>query len=131
MEKSKLQSKEARVSRRQQELLAFIISFIKANNYGPSYREIMRELEYKSVSTVAVHVDSLITKGYLRKTNNSARSLEIVPERRAADPAADHKKWLQRVIAKKLTDPELTADDVQALQRTLALLGIVTPSTSE
>lgn len=130
MQKSKLQSKEARVSRKQQELLAFIISFIKANNYGPSYREIMRELDYKSVSTVAVHVDSLITKGYLRKTDNSARSLEVVSQQ-ATEPAGNHQKWLQRSIAKKLADPQTTAEDALVLQRTSVLFGIESSDTQQ
>lgn len=67
-----------RASKKQQELLAFVDGFIKGNGYGPSYREIMRALGYKSVSTVAIHIDALIAKGYLRRQDNSARSLEVV-----------------------------------------------------
>lgn len=33
---------------------------------------------YKSVSTVAIHVDGLIARGCLRKRTRSARSLEVV-----------------------------------------------------
>ena len=69
---------EKRASKKQRELLAFIDTFIKSTGYGPSYREIMRALDYKSVSTVAVHIDGLIASGLLRKTDNSARSLEVV-----------------------------------------------------
>ena len=69
---------EERPTKKQKELLSFIDGFIKGNGYGPSYREIMRALDYKSVSTVAVHVDGLIARGYLRKVTHSARSLEIV-----------------------------------------------------
>ena len=65
-------------TKKQQELLRFIDGFIKGNGYGPSYREVMRALGYKSVSTVATHVDTLIAKGYLRKGDGySARSLEV------------------------------------------------------
>lgn len=67
-----------RSTKRQKELLQFVDGFIKEHGYGPSYREVMSGLGYKSVSTVAVHVDGLISKGYLRKTDNSARSLEVV-----------------------------------------------------
>lgn len=67
-----------RPSKKQRELLSFIDGFIKGYGYGPSYREIMRALNYKSVSTVATHVDGLISKGYLAKTDNSARSLTVV-----------------------------------------------------
>ncbi len=69
---------QARASKKQLELLRFVDGFIKGSGYGPSYREIMRSLGYKSVSTVAIHVDNLIAKGYLRRTDNTARSLEVV-----------------------------------------------------
>lgn len=67
-----------RSSKKQRELLLFIDGFIKGNGYGPSYREVMRALGYKSVSTVAIHINGLIEKGYLRKKDHSARSIEVV-----------------------------------------------------
>lgn len=67
-----------RSSKKQRDLLLFIDGFIKGNGYGPSYREVMRALGYKSVSTVAIHIDGLIQKGYLRKKDHSARSIEVV-----------------------------------------------------
>lgn len=67
-----------RSTKRQKELLDYVDLFIKEHGYGPSYREVMNGLGYKSVSTVAVHIDGLIRKGYLRKRDNSARSLEVV-----------------------------------------------------
>ncbi len=69
---------EQRPTKKQRELLSFIDGFIKGNGYGPSYREIMRALDYKSVSTVATHVDGLIARGWLVKKDNSARTLEVV-----------------------------------------------------
>lgn len=69
---------ETRPSKKQRELLEFIKHFIATQGYGPSYREIMRALDYKSISTVAVHIDGLTARGLLRKKNNSARSLEVV-----------------------------------------------------
>ena len=72
-------SQPIRVSKKQQAVLNFVDGFIKGNGYGPSYREVMRGLGYKSVSTVAVHVDALIAKGHLKKGGDySARSLELV-----------------------------------------------------
>lgn len=67
-----------RASRSQQNLLEFIEAFVQEHGYGPSYREIMRALDYKSVSTVAIHINGLIAKGRLRKQGRSARSLEVV-----------------------------------------------------
>ena len=70
--------KRENTTKKQRELLNYLAEFIEANNYAPSYREVMKALNYKSVSTVAHHIDSLITQGYLSKRDNSARSLEIV-----------------------------------------------------
>lgn len=68
-----------RPTKKQLEILNFIENFIDGNGYGPSYREIMKGLGYKSVSTVANHVDNLIERGHLRKGGeHSARSLELV-----------------------------------------------------
>lgn len=90
---------ETRPSKKQQELFEFIDSFIKNHGYGPSYREIMRALDYKSVSTVAVHVDGLITRGLLQKKDNSARSLEVV--RNVSFGSENHLVWLQKEIKKR------------------------------
>lgn len=70
--------KRENTTKKQRELLNYLAEFIEANNYAPSYREVMKALNYKSVSTIANHIDSLIAKGYLSKRDNSARSLEIV-----------------------------------------------------
>lgn len=69
---------DQRPTKKQRELLNFIDGFIKGYGYGPSYREVMRALDYKSVSTVATHVNGLIARGWLVKKDNSARSLEVV-----------------------------------------------------
>ena len=66
-----------RATKKQQELLRFVDAFISEHDYGPSYREIMVGLGYKSVSTVATHVEGLITKGYLERKDNTARSLAV------------------------------------------------------
>lgn len=67
-----------RSTKKQRELLEYVDGFITEHGYGPSYREIMNALGYKSVSTVAVHINGLIAKGYLHKHDNSARSLEVI-----------------------------------------------------
>lgn len=102
-----------RASKRQQELLSFVDGFIKGNGYGPSYREIMRALGYKSVSTVAIHIDNLIAKGYLVRRDKSARSLEVLtltPDnvRPVSDGAPDIEQRLIDMITKKeLNDEEI------------------------
>lgn len=105
-----------RSTKKQRELLNFVDAFIQGNGYGPSYREIMRALGYKSVSTVAVHIDGLIAKGYVRKRDNSARSLEVVtthlddaPKRKTPTPAQE--KWLINSVTEKFDELESTNDD--------------------
>jgi len=115
-------------SKKQHELLEYIEAFIKSNGYGPSYREIMRALDYKSVSTVAVHVDGLITRGYLNKRDRSARSLEIVGTPQTSGNSVEktgdnlHKQWLVDLIKRKIKD---SAED-QVVERRRILLAALT-----
>jgi repressor LexA len=71
-------NESVRPTKKQRELLTFIEGFIAEHGYSPSYREIMTGLQYNSVATVALHVNSLIRRGHLRKRDHSARSLEPV-----------------------------------------------------
>lgn len=71
-------SQTVRPTKKQRELLAFVGQFIAEHGYSPSYREIMNGLQYTSVATVSLHVQSLIKRGHLRKRDYSARSLEVV-----------------------------------------------------
>jgi SOS-response transcriptional repressor LexA len=67
-----------RPTKKQKELLTYIEGFINVRGYSPSYREIMNGLNYTSVATVSLHVNSLIKRGHLQKRDRSARSLEVV-----------------------------------------------------
>ncbi len=109
-----------RASKKQQELLSFVDGFIKGNGYGPSYREIMRALGYKSVSTVAIHIDGLIAKGYLARRDNSARSLEVVTGKSTNDSTANHasNELQARIQAVSLTDGQ-----TKTVKEALELLG--------
>ena len=113
---------DTRPSKKQHELFNYIEAFIKSNGYGPSYREIMRALDYKSVSTVAVHVDGLIARGLLRKKDNSARSLEVASDGSIASrPTDEHFAWLEREI-KKRQNNEASKKEAALLQSALTLL---------
>lgn len=110
-------------TKKQRELLNFIDSFIKGSGYAPSYREIMRALDYKSVSTVATHVDGLIARGFLVKRDGSARSLEIATSDRPVSPMSDdHQLWLERRIAVLLKNSQLDKADRIALETAQRLL---------
>ena len=66
------------LTKKQKVLLDFITEFVQTSGYSPTLREIMQALGYKSVATVAKHVDNLVALGYVRKREGEARSLEVV-----------------------------------------------------
>lgn len=123
-----------RSTKRQKELLDYVDGFIQEHGYGPSYREIMNAIGYKSVSTVAIHIDGLITKGFLRKTDNSARSLEVVTtspttaaNSKTVSPAKE--KWLVDAINERFNTYEnspnqMTLDELYVLIGALKILGL-------
>ena len=102
-----------RATKKQQELLQFIGDFLREHDYAPSYREIMAALGYKSVSTVAVHVDGLIVKGYLTKSDKSARSVRLASEQTGESA---HIAWLQAEITKREENEAEAAVLRQALE---------------
>lgn len=116
-----------RPSKKQQELLSFIDGFIKGNGYGPSYREIMRSLGYKSVSTVAAHVDALVAKGFLKKGDDySARSIEVMHhENKRQDQT--HLEWL-KLQEKQLREAE-QPEKADILKQAIDLLDQSDPKT--
>lgn len=125
---------ETRSTKRQRELLNFVDGFIQGHGYGPSYREVMRALGYKSVSTVAIHIDGLILKGYLRKRDNSARSLEVItthlddaPTHKA--PTASQEKWIINAVTERFDKieqkhDEKLMDELYVLIGALKILGL-------
>lgn len=129
-----MNEQENRPSKKQRELLSYIEAFITAHGYGPSYREVMRALNYKSVSTVATHIDNLITKGHLRKRDKSARSLEVVQGtkefKQKTDVTFAQEKWLIELVKKKFAAAEKATlsqaeiDSLYVLVGALKVLGL-------
>lgn len=120
---------EQRPTKKQKELLSFIDGFIKGNGYGPSYREIMRALDYRSVSTVATHVDGLVARGWLVKKDNSARSLTVVMPDDHEQQTLDVEAVIRAKIAQLQTDRDTHVDAIATLERALELLGYVPDKT--
>ena len=129
---------KTRPTKKQKELLNFIDGFIKGYGYGPSYREIMRALDYKSVSTVATHINGLIARGWLVKKDNSARSLMVMmPANTATNStvAAVVNPSAEKVIKAKLdelkNDGEANAEAIQTLEKALRILGYTEAESTE
>ncbi|MDX2268009.1 MAG: transcriptional repressor LexA [Bryobacter sp.] len=68
------------LTRRQKDLLDFLASFIEDKGYSPSYEEIAAGMQLTSLATVHKHIQSLESKGYLKRGFNQSRSLEIAPK---------------------------------------------------
>lgn len=66
-----------RFTKKQKQLYDFIVNFIKQHGFSPTFREIAAGLGYKSIATVAKHIDNLVAAGCLIKTDRVGRSLEL------------------------------------------------------
>jgi repressor LexA len=67
------------LTKRQKEILDFLEEFLSENGYPPSFEEIARHFGYTSLATVHEHLENLKQKGYIRKSYNASRSIELVP----------------------------------------------------
>lgn len=130
-------NKAVRPTKKQFELLEFIQNFISTKGYSPSYREIMKGLNYTSVATVALHVNSLITRGHLAKRDRSARSLEVVKAATIDTKItpkqlnANEEKWLVKKVdiffkeaEKSARISESSMDQLYVLTGALKVLGL-------
>ena len=69
-----------KLTNKQLEILTFIKKYISQNTYSPSIREICKGCNLSSSSTVHAHITSLVKKGYIKKTNNKFRTIEIIDD---------------------------------------------------
>jgi repressor LexA len=69
------------ITRRQKEVLDFISGFVQRNGYSPSFEEIARGLDLRSLATVHKHITNLQSKGLLARAHNRSRSLDVLPPR--------------------------------------------------
>lgn len=67
------------LTKRQKEILDYIESFLDERGYAPSFEEIAESFGYSSLATVHEHLSNLERKGYIRKSYNESRSIELVP----------------------------------------------------
>ncbi len=65
------------LTQRQKQIYEFIKQYIRKNDYAPSLEEIKKNFKLKSVSTIHEHIETLQTKGFLEKTDNQARAINI------------------------------------------------------
>jgi repressor LexA len=74
------------LTKRQREILSFLSSYHEANGYAPSFEEIADQFNYNSLATVHEHLSNLERKGYIKRSYNESRAIEILPSE--ANPRA-------------------------------------------
>ena len=109
----------AKPTKKQTLLLEYIADFSQANNYSPSYREIMHALGLKSVSAVAEHIDNCVAAGFLNKIPNTPRSLEVI-----APKTYEETIELFRTRIRELKAVESREKDIATLRSAAKILGI-------
>ncbi len=67
------------LTKRQREILSFLGSYTESNGYAPSFEEIAAQFNYNSLATVHEHLSNLERKGYIRRSYNESRAIEILP----------------------------------------------------
>jgi len=65
------------LTKRQKQVYDFIKDYIEKNGFSPTFEEIKKRFRLSALSTVHQHVKSLIEKGELLKSSNSARGLAL------------------------------------------------------
>lgn len=76
------------LTKRQREILDFLSDYVADRGYAPSFEEIAHKFDYSSLATVHEHLSNLERKGYIRRSYNESRAIEILPSqapRRAVD----------------------------------------------
>ena len=78
------------LTKRQHEAMTFIEGYISEWNRSPSYREIMTALGLKSSCAPHKLVEQLERRGFVRRTPNSYRALEVI--RSAGSPISEYQR---------------------------------------
>jgi repressor LexA len=65
------------LTKRQKEVLDFLVGFSNKQGYSPSFEEIAKALRLTSLATVHKHISTLERKGFIRRGYNQSRSIEV------------------------------------------------------
>lgn len=66
------------LTKKQREVLEFIKQFHADNKYPPSIRQICSAINLSSPATVHVHINHLVDKGYIKRSKEGNRALELL-----------------------------------------------------
>lgn len=69
------------LTKRQSEILKYLQEHIRDRGYAPSFEELAEHFGFQSLATVHEHLTNLERKGYIHRTHNESRAIEILPPR--------------------------------------------------
>ena len=67
------------LTKRQSEILRYLQEHIRDQGYAPSFEEIAEHFSFQSLATVHEHLTNLERKGYIHRTHNESRAIEVLP----------------------------------------------------
>lgn len=67
------------LTKRQREILDYLNEFIQQHGYAPSLEEIGQRFGLSSLATVHKHMTNLESKGFIKRSWNRSRSVELLP----------------------------------------------------
>lgn len=67
------------LTKRQREILTYLTAYSEQNGFAPSFEEIAENFGYNSLATVHEHLTNLERKGYIKRSYNESRAIEIMP----------------------------------------------------
>jgi len=67
------------LTKRQKQILDYLSQYIASNGYAPSFEEIAEHFSFNSLATVHEHLTNLERKGFIRRSHNESRSIEMIP----------------------------------------------------
>jgi repressor LexA len=67
------------LTKRQSEILRYLQEHIRDKEYAPSFEEIAEHFSFQSLATVHEHLTNLERKGYIHRTHNESRAIEVLP----------------------------------------------------
>ena len=66
------------LTKRQKEVLNYLVGFLNKHGYAPSFEEIAHAMKLTSLATVHKHLSTLEKKGFVRRGYNQSRSIEVM-----------------------------------------------------
>ncbi|MCK4821478.1 transcriptional repressor LexA [bacterium] len=104
------------IYKRERDLLNFISQFMQKNGFAPTLAEICDGLGLRSPATVHEHIQNLIDKGVLKKSEGVRRGLEIVNQKVMG--------WVQTIVEVPLVGRIAAGAPIEAINDHTAVVNV-------